>query len=200
MKSKNNWSPVLTVLLLAIASFAFILPKEVEEKSSEEILQTILNQDVFVDLNGIDATTFQIVDLRNSTAFEIGHLPNAKNIYSANVLAKEHLEFFKTMENENTVVLLTAESSAQVLPAYKMLFQYGFDNLKIGTVTQVVEHNKFKIENEPLNTPPPNIQEFIDSSVKRAQILKENQTPVVKKSKQIIPKKKKKKLPVEGGC
>lgn len=199
MKTKSNWSPVLTVLLLAIVSFAFILPKEAETRTSQDILENVLNEEVFVSLEGIN-DSFEIIDLRNSSAFETGHITNAKNIYITNILTEENLEFFKEIEKEEKQLLLVGENSAAVLPAYKMLYKTGFNNLKIGTVKQCVQKNQFQIENEQLNTAPPNIQEFIESSVKRAEIMKEKPKLVAPKPKKVIPKKKKKKLPIEGGC
>ena len=199
LNTKNNWSPILTILVLAVASFAFILPNGTEKISNESVLTDLLNEDFLIKLDAID-DSFEIIDLRNQENFAIGHLPNAKNMYIKNILLEENLELFSTIQKEGKTIVLVASESTATIPAFKMLNQLGYNNLKIGTVKQYVQNNQINIENELIDIDPPNIQEFINTSIKRAEIIKVKPQPPKKTPIKVTPKKKKKKLPIEGGC
>ena len=199
LHTKNNWSPILTILILAIVSFAFILPNEKEKISSDAILDIVLNEDIFIQKEAID-NSFEIIDIRNKEDFEVGHIPNAQNIYISTILSKEHQQYFSNIQKEGKLMVLVGNETTSTIPAFKLLYQSGYTNLKIGTVKQMIRNNKIHIENEPIDQTPPNIQEFINTSIKRAEIIKEKPQPPIKKRIPVTPKKKKKKLPIEGGC
>ena len=81
-----------------------------------------------------------------------------------------------------------------------MLYQLGYTNLKVLQVELSYEQTSLKVHNTILETADNDINAFIAASVKKAA--KKPKPKPVKKviPKKVIPVKKKKKMPVEGGC
>ena len=89
--------------------------------SPMEIAKSILNKD--------DKVVF--VDVRSQYDFVKGHLPNAKNIYSADILDENNFEFFEGLEKNGINAVLYGESVTEANIPYMILKQIGVKNLKI---------------------------------------------------------------------
>ena len=81
-----------------------------------------------------------------------------------------------------------------------LLQQLGYNNVKLLTVDLEYSQDKLIVKSSTLEDNKYDIKKFIDESIKKATAKpkpKPKPKPVAKK---VIPKKKKKKMPVEGGC
>ena len=88
---------------------------------------------------------------------------------------------------------------------FLLLYQLGFDNLKLLKVELGYHQNKLITKNSPVETSKADVAAFIQESIKKqAEALKKARITVrpkvVKAPKKVIKVKKKKKMPMEGGC
>ena len=86
-----------------------------------------------------------------------------------------------------------------------LLSQLGFDNLKILMVENSYSQNKLITKNVTVERSTADVNAFIQESIKKTEEAIKKANIVVKPKvaiapKKIIPVKKKKKMPVEGGC
>ena len=82
-----------------------------------------------------------------------------------------------------------------------LLYQLGFDNVKILTIENSYVQNKLISKNIDLEKPQADIKAFIAESLIKAAKNAEKKIIVPKKiQKKVIRVKKKKKAPAEGGC
>lgn len=82
---------------------------------------------------------------------------------------------------------------------FLLLYQLGYDNLKLVNAENRFSQNKLITQTTDFEKPTANIRAFIDESVKnsKTKVVEKEIIPVPKK---IITVKKKKKKPLEGGC
>lgn len=71
------------------------------------------------------------VDVRSQYDFVKSHLPNAINIYSADILDKENFEFFESLKVDDKIAILYGESVTEANIPYMILKQIGIKNLKL---------------------------------------------------------------------
>ena len=78
-------SAVLFLLVIVIAVLTFKKPEHVFEKSAEETLEKIVEKDYILsqnDLEKIDASDYEIIDIRSNYEYTKGHIDGAINISS----------------------------------------------------------------------------------------------------------------------
>jgi len=73
------------------------------------------------------------IDVRNSIAFERGHLKNAVNIPVRELFAKESRAVLRDLEKSGQVGVLYGESQQQAAGPWLMLRQTGYKNVKLFT-------------------------------------------------------------------
>jgi len=82
-----------------------------------------------------------------------------------------------------------------------LLYQLGFDNVKILTIENSYVQNKLISKNIEIEKPQADIKAFIAASLIKAAKNAKHKIIVPKKTqKKVIRVKKKKKAPAEGGC
>lgn len=74
---------------------------------------------------------FVFVDVRSQYDFVKGHLPNAKNIYSSDILDEENFNFFESLKEDDKIAILYGESVTEANIPYMILKQIGIKNLKL---------------------------------------------------------------------
>lgn len=190
---------VLSILALVIALVSYKRPENIFSKTSEDALVYISENDIFIDQNEITEDHF-LLDIRNNFDFNRGHLNNSKNVYGPELFNEKNEAIFEALKSTEKVVVLIGENSDQTIPVFMTLYQLGLENLRIVNAKQFFEHNELIVQTESLEKQEQNIQEFIETSVKKAAAKKVKPKPVIVKPKKVIPKKKKKKMPIEGGC
>lgn len=193
---------VLTILVVLIGLLSFKRPKNLYKDTVKTSLEYITNNDYFITLDAaLNNNDAVIIDIRGEYAYGLGHIANAINIDARDILNEDNLESLKKYEAENKTIAMYGNTPNEVVPPFMILQQLGFDNLKIITVDNTFQHNKFITQGTTIEKPIADIRSFIDESVKKAAAAAA--VPVVKKTiqpKKVIPVPKKKKAPVEGGC
>jgi rhodanese-related sulfurtransferase len=74
-----------------------------------------------------------LIDVRNSIAYERGHISNAINIPVRELFSRKNKAFFKEIEKSGQVALLYGETQQQANGPWLMLHQTGFKNVKLFT-------------------------------------------------------------------
>ena len=106
---------------------------------------------------------------------------------------------------KGTNVVLYGNTPSETIAPLMVLQQLGYSNVKTLAVNNSLNQDKLITSSAEVEKKGENINQFIEASVKKVNELlkaKPKPKPVVRKApvKKVIPKKKKKKMPVEGGC
>ncbi|NLP58217.1 rhodanese-like domain-containing protein [Lutibacter sp. B1] len=191
---------VISILVVLIGLLTFKRPKIVYNVNAATTIEKITNPDYLISLNNINNPDYILIDVRNKFEFDRGHLENAINIDASEILEDENLKIFNELKKDNKTVLLYGKNPNEAIPPYMLLYQLGFDNLKILTVENSYQQNKLVTKNIEIEKSVADINAFIQESIKKAEVQPKPQPKVVSTPKKIVPVKKKKKMPVEGGC
>lgn len=188
----------LFILVVLIGVLSFKRPKNLYSFNTVETLEKIAAEDLFISLNDINNTDYLIVDVRKSFDFDRGHLENAVNIASANILDDENIGVFKELKNTNKTAILYGKNPNEANVTFMILYQLGYDNIKILPVENSYDQNKLITKTVEIEKYENDIADFISESVKKASVIpKAVPKPQPKK---VITIEKKKKAPAEGGC
>jgi rhodanese-related sulfurtransferase len=72
-----------------------------------------------------------LVDIRSQYEFIKGHLPNAVNIYKADILDEDNYEFFKNIKTENKNAILYGDNVVEANIPFMILKQTGIENITL---------------------------------------------------------------------
>ncbi|HWS60329.1 MAG TPA: rhodanese-like domain-containing protein [Flavobacterium sp.] len=136
--TKTNWITfgVIAVILVLVLSFIFLktekytfktpLDKELADikmvgfqASPQSVANAILSNDKSIIL----------VDVRSQFDYAKGHLPDAKNIYSVNLMDDANMDFFNTLKESNKKAILYANSASEANVPFMILKQMGIENI-----------------------------------------------------------------------
>lgn len=192
----------LTILIVLIAVLSFERPKHLYKVNSANTLEKIISTDYFVALADINNPNSVLVDVRSQFEFENGHLENAVNIPTAEILSTKNSDVFKEIKENNKTAVLYGTDPNEVNAPFMLLYQLGYDNLKILTIKNSYVDNKLVTKNVEIENSAADIKAFIAESVKKANEATKKKVIVRKPKpvKKVIKVKKKKKAPAEGGC
>jgi len=190
-------TPFILVIFLALVSCKKDEPKyEINPKKSLEI---IANPDYHIPLEDLYNQNHLLVDIRNLVEFERGHLENAINIYTPDLLLEDNLNIIKEHNGDGKSVIFYGADPHEALIPFMILNQMGIENLKIATIENHFSNNTLITNNIELEELKIDINSFIEESKKKVVekpiIITKKTTP-----KKVVPIKKTKKMPVEGGC
>lgn len=203
---------VLTILLVIIALLSYKRPKHLYTVNTHDTLEKVTNTNYFMAQNEIDKANHVLVDIRTPFDYDKGHLDNAINISSPEILSEENLEAFEKTKEENKTIVLYGNNPNEAITPFMLLSQLGFDNVKILTIKNSYEQDKLITKNVVVENAAPDVNAFIQESIKKTEEAMKKakvaakpkyvapKTKVVTTPKKVVPKKKKKKMPVEGGC
>lgn len=196
---------VLTILVVLIALLSYKRPKHLYTVNTHDTLEKITNYSYFMAQNEIDKGTHFLVDIRNSFEFNKGHLENAINMPSPEILSEDNSEILENLKEENKTIVIYGNNPNQAIAPYMLLSQLGFDNLKILMVENSYSQNKLITKNVTIENSTADVTAFIKESIQKTEEAMKKANIVVKQKaitppKKIIPVKKKKKMPAEGGC
>ncbi len=191
---------VLFILVILIALLAYKRPKHLYSENTKSTLEKITTENYFTNLTELKDTNVVLIDVRSQFDFEKGHLENAVNIYAPEILNDTNSKFFDELKKNNNSVILYGNTPNEVIAPYMLLYQLGYTNIKILTAEITYSKNKVISKDVEIEKSKYDINGFIQESIKKASIKDKPKPEVVKTPKKIIPIKKKKKLPVEGGC
>jgi len=191
-------SAVLFILVVVIGFLSFEKPKNVFSKDIGLTLDHISKKDYLINKTYLDTISsfkdISFIDVRSPFEFSKGHLKNAINIYTPNLLEEENKSVLNELVNENKTIVLYGDTPNNVNGPWMLLNQMGFKNIKMLCAKTHLLNNEFVVESYPLEKPNLNYAEFM----KKASSVKIKE--VVKKPKKVVKLVKKKKKAPEGGC
>ena len=191
---------ILFILAILIGILTFERPKNIFTYNTKTTLEKLTTTDYLISIDEIDLTTNVLIDVRSQFEFEKGHLENAINMASPEMLSDENQAILNEIKNLNKTIVIYGNNAQEANIPFLMLFQLGFDDIKLLTVELDYLQNKLVTNNEDVEMPITNIKAFIDESRKNSDgtdTLMNSQSNVPKK---IITVQKKKKRAAEGGC
>ena len=202
---------VLTILAVLIAVISYKKPKHLYDSNTKETLAKITNTTYFINQSDIDPSQQVLIDIRNQFDYDRGHLENALNMYTPEILSDANTDALEAIKNEGKTIVLYGNNPSETVTAFMLLTQLGFNQVKILSVTNSYYQNKLITKDTTLETAVADISGFIKESVEKTEAImakkskssfKTKPTSTVKTTTptKVIPKKKKKKAPVEGGC
>lgn len=188
---------VLFILIIIIGLLFYERPKHIYTVNSNDMLEKAISADYFIALDKIDDPTIVLIDIRSPFEFEKGHINGAINISTPELLKGDNPELFNKIENNKKTAVLYGSTPTEANNSFMILYQLGFENVKILLASLTYEQNKLITKNSVIEKNVADINAFITESQKKVKI-----APKPKKivSKKVITVKKKKKMPVEGGC
>jgi len=191
---------ILFILAILIGILTFERPKNIFTYNTKTTLEKLTTTDYLISIDEIDLTTNVLIDVRSQFEFEKGHLENAINMTSPEMLSDENQAILNEIKNLNKTIVIYGNNAQEANIPFLMLFQLGFDDIKLLRVELDYLQNKLVTNNEDVEMPITNIKAFIDESRKNSDgtdTLMNSQSNVPKK---IITVQKKKKRAAEGGC
>ena len=193
-------SAVLFILVIIIALLAYERPKHIYAENTSSTLNKLLTKDYLIGLSEINDLDFVLIDTRNQYEFEKGHLEGAVNIYAPELLNENNSNVFKELNEGNKTAVLYGNNPNEANTSFILLYQLGYTNIKILSIDISYSQNKLITNNSNIEHSIANVNAFIEASRKKASITSKPKSKVVKPLKKIVPLKKKKKMPAEGGC
>ena len=112
------------------------------------------------------------------------------------MLFRSHSDVFKELKENNKIAILYGNNPTEANSPFMILYQLGYTS-KILVVENSYIQNKLITKNIEIGKSIADINAFIAVSQKNAAV---KPKPVKKAPKKVITVKKKKKMPVEGGC
>ncbi|WP_372757832.1 rhodanese-like domain-containing protein [Mariniflexile sp.] len=191
---------ILFILAVIIGLLTYKRPKNTFTINTKPSLEKLTSENFFVSLENGNVSNYQLIDIRNVYEFEKGHLNNAINIPTPDILDTENLQIFKQLKNKNKTAVLYGENPQEVNPVFLILYQMGYDNIKILKAENSYSQNKLITKNCEIENYEKDITAFINESVKAAEVIPEKIKKVAPPVKKIIILEQKKKKAPEGGC
>jgi len=190
---------VITILVVLIAVLSYKRPKHNYEINSAQTLEQLTKGNFIITQELLNENNHLLIDIRNQFEFDKGHLPNAVNIATAEILSDDNTALLKSLKQQNKTMVLYGTTPDESLVAYMILSQLEYPDLKIAAINIYYEKNQLKMSPFIPEEKGIDIQQFINKKKKEAAI-KALPPPKPIAKRKILPKKKKKKMPVEGGC
>ncbi|MFZ0491335.1 MAG: rhodanese-like domain-containing protein [Salegentibacter sp.] len=189
----------LFILAVLIGVLTYERPENLYAMTTKSTLEHLTNSDYLISINDINSPDIALVDVRSPYEFEKGHLKNAINISTPEILEEKNKGIFQELKDSKKVAVLYGKDLEEANIPFLLLYQLGYDNLKMLSVDNMYLQNKLITQPTDIEEPIADIQGFINESVKstKGEVKVKDKVPVPKK---IITVKKKKKKPVEGGC
>ncbi|HER40423.1 MAG TPA: hypothetical protein ENO10_04300 [Salinimicrobium catena] len=191
-------SSTLFILAVLVGLLMYERPENMYAVNAKKTLENLTNMDYFMSMEKVRELDVALVDIRSPFEFEMGHLENAINIPAADILKEENKAVFQEYKASEKLVVLYGKNVEEANIPFLLLYQLGYDNLKLLNVENTFLHDKMITQPTIVEKPIANIRAFIDESVKNSN--KKGEVKEIPVPKRIVTIKKKKKKPVEGGC
>jgi len=194
---------VLFILIILIGLFTYKRPKFIYKVNTANTIEKIIGDDYLVSLNDIYTPNYVLVDIRGQFEFDKAHLENSINISTPLILDEANINIFDKLKNENKTVVLYGNNPKEVTAPFMLLYQLGYNNIKILAAENTYFQNNLFAKRVEIEKSENDVNAFIAASIEIANKTLIQKVVVNKpapKPKKVIPVKKKKKAPAEGGC
>ncbi|MHB1107344.1 MAG: hypothetical protein ACYCZ2_13385, partial [Lutibacter sp.] len=103
-------------------------------------------------------------------------------------------------KESNKTAVLYGNNPQEVNAPFLILYQLGFDNIKLLAIENSYLQNKLISKNTVIEKSEADVTAFINESVNKATTAETLKKVVIAPPKKVITVQKKKKAPAEGGC
>ncbi len=189
---------VLFILVVLMGFLTYERPKHLYAINTKSTLEKLTGDNYLITLNDLNNPDYVLIDVRNQFEFEKGHLEDAINIYTPNILSDENSDLFKELKETNKTAVLYGTNPEEVNPPFLILYQLGFDNIKMLAIENSYLQNKLITKNSEIENSEADIAAFINESRENVSI-KPIEEDIRQAPKKIITIKREKKA-AEGGC
>lgn len=190
---------VIFILAVIIGLLTYKRPKNIYAINTKDTLEKITSENYYLTLEELKNPDYVLIDIRNQYDFEKGHLENAINIYAAEILTEDNSKVFDELKENKKTAVLYGNNPQEVNAPFLILYQLGYDNIKLLAIENSYLQNKLISKNIVIEKSEADVTAFINESVKKANTV-ETVKVVVAPPKKVITVEKKKKAPAEGGC
>jgi rhodanese-related sulfurtransferase len=190
---------VLFILAVLIGLLTYKRPQYMYAINTKDTLEKLTNDNYIITLNDLNNPDYVLIDVRNQFEFEKGHLKNAINIYTPDILSDENSDFFNELKETNKTAVLYGNNPQEVNAPFLILYQLGYDNIKLLAIDNSYLENKLITKNDDIEKSEADISTFINESRENASTEQEVED-IIKAPKRVITVQKRKKKPAEGGC
>jgi len=197
---RRSIAATLFILAVIIGLLTYKRPKNIYAINTKDTLEKITSANYFTTLDELKNPDYVLIDIRNQYQFDKGHLENAINIYAAEILSVDHIKVFDELKESNKTAVLYGNNPQEVNAPFLILYQLGFDNIKLLAIENSYLQNKLISKNTVIEKSEADLTAFINESVKKANTTETVKKVVVAPPKKVITIEKKKKAPAEGGC
>ncbi len=192
-------SAVLFLLVILIGFLTFKRPEYVFEKNTASTLEKIIKKDYILSLNDLDtldSSQYAIIDIRSNYEYAKGHIQDAVNITSHDIFTSSNMEFLDYLKANGQSIIIYGKDPDNANTGWMLLYQLGYDNVKILCIQTDYIDETFQIKNAPLERPNMNFAQVMESAKSD-----KSESPIKEKpKKKVVPVQKKKKRMPEGGC
>lgn len=189
----------LFILAVIIGLLTYKRPKNIYAINTKDTLEKITSENYYLTLEELKNPDYVLIDIRNQYEFEKGHLENAINIYAAEIISEENIKVFDELKESKKTPVLYGSNPQEVNAPFLILYQLGYDNIKLLAIENSYLQNKLISKNTVIEKSEADVTAFINESVKKANTV-ETVKVVVAPPKKVITVEKKKKAAAEGGC
>ena len=189
----------LFILAVLIGLLTYKRPKYMYALNTKDTLEKITSDNYLITLNDLNNPDYVLIDVRNQFEFEKGHLKNAINIYTPDILSDKNSGLFDELKETNKTAVLYGNNPQEVNAPFLILYQLGYDNIKLLAIDNSYLQNKLITKNSDIEKSEADITTFINESRENASI-EQKVEDIIKAPKRVITVQKRKKKPAEGGC
>ena len=124
----------LFILAVLIGVLTYERPENLYAMTTKSTLEHLTNSDYLMSINDINSPDIALVDVRSPYEFEKGHLENAINISTPEILEEKNKEIFQELKDSKKVAVLYGKDLEEANIPFLLLYQLGYDNLKMLSV------------------------------------------------------------------
>lgn len=188
----------LFILLVLIGLLTYKKPKFLYATNTKSTLEKIIDDNYLVTINEVYNPDYVLIDVRNQYEFEKGHIENAINIYTPEILNDENSGLLNNLKEKNKTIILYGNKPDEVNAPFLLLYQLGYENIKLLAIENSYLQNKLITKDCEIEKSNADISAFINESRKNtSETLVEE--VITKPPKKVMTIQKKKKA-AEGGC
>jgi len=189
----------LFILAVLIGVLTFERPKNMYSMNTKTTLQKLNTNDYVISFNEIKPENV-LIDIRSPYEYDKGHLDKAINISIPDILTDENQGLFNELKESNKTVVLYGKNPQEANIPFLILYQLGFDNVKLLSVENDYLQNKLITNPSDIEKPVADIKAFIDESIKNSNVSNVETENKPEPAKKVVTVQKKKKKVAEGGC
>ncbi|MFZ3272909.1 MAG: rhodanese-like domain-containing protein, partial [Lutibacter sp.] len=158
----------LFILAVIIGLLTYKRPKNIYAINTKDTLEKITSENYYITLEELKNPDYVLIDIRNQYDFEKGHLENAINIYVAEILSDENIKVFDELKETKKTAVLYGNNPQEVNAPFLILYQLGYDNIKLLAIENSYLQNKLISKNRVIEKSEADIAAFISESAKKA--------------------------------